>query len=288
MPAARTGTAADRTVKSAALEAALAAAQTGKPASSDAVLSYAEFVSPSGDSYVPVQIYVPAAAAAGARDADTIFGAVDDANGTRVVSFEEHASLTASKSDFFADKTLTLPAGKYQATIGLARDGQPLVVASGPIEVSTPAKDSAGTSRLILSNNIYEGPNAEPAKAPFAFGRLKIVPKGDLRFTNTEDLNYFVEINNPGIDPATNMPKILCQLDLTGEGTTTSAPLTEAPVMSLTGKPGPGHYAMTSSIPLGQVRPALTPGDYTLKMKIVDSISKQSYNLEQSFKITHP
>jgi GWxTD domain-containing protein len=287
-PAAGTGAAADRAVKSAALEAALVAAQTGRPASSEAVLSYAEFVSPSGDSYVPVQIYVPAAAAAGARDADTIFGAVDDTNGNRVASFEERASLTASKSDFFADKTLALPAGKYHATVGLARDGQPLVLASGPIEVSRPAKDSAGTSRLILSNNIYVGPNAEPAKAPFAFGRLKIVPKGDLRFTNTEDLNYFVEINNPGIDPATNMPKILCQLDLTGGGTTTSAPLTDAPVLSLTGKPGPGHYAMTSSIPLGQVRPALIPGDYTLKMKIVDSISKQSYDLEQSFKITHP
>jgi GWxTD domain-containing protein len=288
MPAAKTRAATDRAVKSAVLEAALVEAQTGKPASGDAALSYAEFVSPSGDSYVPVQIYVPAAAAAGARDADTIFGAVDDANGTRVASFEERASLTASKNDFFADKTLMLPAGKYHASVGLAKEGRPLVVASGPIEVSGPGKDSAGTSRLILSNNIYEGPNAEPAKAPFAFGKLKIVPKGDLRFNSSEDLHYFVEINNPGIDPATNMPKILYKLDLTGGGTTTSTPLDEAPVMSLSGKPGPGHYALTSSIPLGQVQPPLTPGDYTLKMKIVDSISKQSYNLEQTFKITHP
>ena len=30
----------------------------------------------------------------------------------------------------------------------------------------------------------------------------------------------------------------------------------------------------------------LPPGEYTLKMRILDTISKQSYNLEQKFKIT--
>ena len=275
-------------VRSPLLEAALAEAEAGKSPKGAAALSYAEFVSPSGDSYVPVQLYVPAAAGAGASGADTIFGAVDDASGNRVAAFEERASLTPSKRDFFVDKTLTLPAGRYTASLGLAHAGQPLLVTSGPIEVTSPASDAAGTSRLILSNNIYVESKAEPARAPFAFGHLKIVPKGDLRFSTAEDLNYFVEINNPGIDPATNLPKILYQLDLSGEGSVTRAPLAEAPVMSLSGVPGPGHYVLTSSIPLGQVKPALKPGDYTLKMKIVDSISKLSYNIQQSFTITAP
>jgi GWxTD domain-containing protein len=273
-------------VKSAALEAALGDAKRGRMSDRHAALSYAEFVSPLGDSYVPVQIYIPEAAGVGAQGADTIFGAVEDASGNRVTAFEEPATLTPSKSDFFVGKTLTLPAGRYTAALGLAKDGQPLLVTSGPIEVRGPARDAAGTSSLILSNNIYVASTAEPPRAPFAFGRLKIVPKGDLRFSSVDDLHYFVEINNPGVDSKTNMPRILCQLDLSGGGKTTTAPLDEAQVLSLTGKPGSGHYAVTSLIPLAQLRPALAPGDYVLKMKLVDSISKQSYDLEQSFKIT--
>jgi len=37
---------------------------------------------------------------------------------------------------------------------------------------------------------------------------------------------------------------------------------------------------------LAEVKPALKPGDYTLKMKIVDTVSKQSYTVEQSFKVS--
>ena len=56
--------------------------------------------------------------------------------------------------------------------------------------------------------------------------------------------------------------------------------------LPLTGSPGPGHFAIISAIPLAEVKPALKPGDYVLKMKIVDTVSKQSYTVEQSFKIS--
>ena len=36
----------------------------------------------------------------------------------------------------------------------------------------------------------------------------------------------------------------------------------------------------------GFIVPPLAPGDYTLKLKIVDTVAKQSYTLEQKFKIT--
>jgi len=274
-------------VKTAALEAALADAKAGKASNKGAAFSYAEFVSPSGDPFVPVSVYVPSSANIAADAADTIFGAVEDASGTRVTSFEEPAKLTASRTDFFVDKSLTLPPGKYTAIVGLAKAGQPVLVTSGPIEVTGPAKDAVGTSRLILSDNVYELGTAEPAKAAFAFGKLKVVPKGNLTFKNSDELNYFVEVNNPGIDTASNMPKLQYKLDLIGpDKKTISAPLTDAAALPLSGAPGPGHYAILSTIPLAEVKPALKPGDYTLKMKIVDTVSKQSYNVEQSFKVT--
>jgi GWxTD domain-containing protein len=275
-------------IKTPALEAALADAKAGKASNKGASFAYAEFVSPAGDPFVPVAVYVPSSANIAADAADTIFGAVEDASGTRVTTFEEPAKLTASRTDYFVDKSLTLQPGKYTAIVGLAKAGQPVLVTSGPIEVTGPSKETVGTSRLILSDNVYELGAAEPAKAPFAFGKLKIVPKGNLTFRNSDELNYFVEVNNPGIDAASNMPKLQFKLDLTGgpDKKTISAPLTDAAPLPLTGVPGPGHYAILSTIPLAEVKPALKPGDYTLKMKIIDTVSKQSYTVEQSFKVT--
>ena len=135
-----------------------------------------------------------------------------------------HATSSSTRS-------LTLQPGKYTAIVGLAKAGQPVLVTTGPIEVAGPSKEAVGTSRLILSDNVYELGTAEPAKAPFAFGKLKIVPKGNLTFKNSDELNYFVEVNNPGIDPATNLPKLQYKLDLTGgpDKKTISAPLRTLP-----------------------------------------------------------
>jgi GWxTD domain-containing protein len=283
-PAATTPTDA---LKTAALETAVTEAKGGKVATNVNAL-FAEFVSPSGESYIPLQIYVPAASGLGADAADTIFGVVEDANGKRIAVFEEPAKLTASKGDFFADRTVLVPGpGKYTAVVGLAKSGTPVAVTTVPIEATTPAADAVGVSKLILSDNIYELATAEPVKAPFAFGKLKIVPKGNLSFANSGELGYFVEVNNPGIDTASNMPKLQYKLDLVGpDKKTISAPLTDVQALPLSGSLGPGHYAIISTIPLGEMKPLLKPGAYTLKMKIVDTVTKQSYTVEQPFKIT--
>jgi hypothetical protein len=274
-------------VKTAAYAAAVADAKSGKSAGKGAVITSAEFVSPSGAYYAPVMLYIPKASGLTADAADTFFWAVDDANGKRVSAGEEPARLTATRGDFYADRTIEVPAaGKYAVTMGLGKGGAPVVVASSALDFNPVGKDASGTSRLILSDNIYELPEAAPEKAPFAFGKMKIVPKADGVFTNKDDLNYFVEINNPGIDTATNLPRLQMGIDLLAKGQTISRlPLSEANVGPLSGKPGPGHYALSDAIPLSKMSKPLPAGDYTFKMKIIDMVTKQSYTLEQSFKI---
>ncbi len=213
---------------------------------------------------------------------------VEDATGKRVLAFEDPAKLTASKTDFFADKSLNLVSGKYTAVVGLAKAGTPVVVAKTPIELNSLTRESTGTSRLILSDNVYELTDAAPVKTAFAFGKLKIVPKATMQFTNKDELNYFVEVHNPGLDTTTNLPKLQMKLDLIDSKgkTVAGAPLSDAQALPLSGAPGPGQYAIINGIPLNQMAKPLPAGDYTLKMKIVDTVSKQSYNLEQKFKIT--
>ncbi len=276
-------------MKTASYAAAVADAKSGKAAlSKGALLTSAEFVSPSGDYYAPVMLYIPKSAGLAAGAADTIFWAVDDASGKRLAAGEEAAKITATNGDFYADKSISVPAaGKYTVTMGLGKAGAPVVVVSNALDFNPIAKDASGTSRLILSDNIYELTEPASEKAPFAFGKLKVVPKADGTFTNKDDLNYFVEINNPGIDTATNLPKLQMGIDLISKGQTVSRlPLSEAAVGPLSGKPGPGHYALSDTIPLSKMSKPLPAGDYTMKMKIVDTVTKQSYTLEQSFKIT--
>lgn len=273
-------------VKTAAFSAAVDSAKSGKT-TNGVVITSAEFVSPSGDYYAPVMLYLPKSSGITADAADTFFYAVDDANGKRVAAGEEPVKLVATRGDFYVDRSINVPAaGKYTVTMGLGKAGAPVAVASSALDFNPIGKDASGTSKLILSDNIYELTEAAPEKAPFAFGKLKIVPKGDALFTNKDDLNYFVEINNPGIDTATNMPKLQMGIDLISKGQTVSRlPLSEAMVGPLSGKPGPGHYALSDAIPLSKMSKPLPAGDYTMKMKIVDTVTKQSYTLEQSFRI---
>ncbi len=289
-------------LKTPAFQAAVDQVKAGKnELAKGSAISYAEMVSPTGDYYVPLSLYIPKSAGLTTDAADTFFGVVEDANGTPVFAFEDPQKLsltpasarqaaatpTPEPHDLFMDKTLNLPTGKYNAIVGVAKAGQPLIVASKELDLTSVSKEATGTSKMVLSNEIYEKTEAAPVKSPFAFGKLKIVPKGDLVFGPKDELSYFVELHNPGIDATTNLPKMQAKLELSGGKLTKpiTAPLSDAPALPLSGTPGPGQYAIISSIPLGEMTKPLPPGDYVLKMRLIDTLTKQTYNLERSFKI---
>ena len=272
-------------LKTQALRDAIAAQKAGSSTLKKGGLVYAEFVAPSGDFYVPVGIIVPKGDGVSGDAYDTVFGQVEDAGGAVVASFEQATKPTVYKNGVFADRALTLPSGKYNAVVGLAKGGTPVVIGSKSFEVTSVAKDAVGTSKLIVTNDLVELGEPAPEKTGFAFGKTKVIPTAE--FSKSDNLIFFVEVHNPGIDPTTNAPKLQASLDFSGGKfkKPISRPLTEQPVAPLSGKPGPGQYAVIDSIPLGEIQ-NVAPGDYTLKMKIVDTVTKQSYTVEQSFKIT--
>jgi GWxTD domain-containing protein len=271
-------------IRTAALQAAIDAAKGAAP--SAAQVSYAEFVAPTGDYFVPIALTVPKSANLGPDKVDTFFGEVRDANGTKVTAFEEKAKPVEAKGSWFVDKTLDLPTGKYTAVVGVASAGQPVLVGSTPIETTVLAKDTVGVSKLILWTDILTLAEAAPVKAPYAFGRYQIVPNATRTFGNKDELGYFLEVNNPGIDITTNAPKLQSSIELQLDGKTISrAPLSEAQAVPLAGALGPGHYAIISSIQLSLMTKPLAAGDYTMKMKVLDTVTKQSYNVQETFKI---
>lgn len=252
-------------------------------------VTYGEYVTPQGEYYVPVELYVPKVANLDPNADLTFFGAIED-NGAPIAVFEEPAKLAVSKDDLYLDKSLMLPAGKHKGVFGIAANGKPISMVSTEMNLAGSIdKDATGISSLILSNNVYPLPTAQKPTDPFAFGGIKVVPKGDRTFHPSDELWYFFELRNPGLNEQ-NVPSIQLKLEMTGtaidptgktKGKQVEMTKPPFPVDAQELKGVPGHFGVGSSIPLATI----APGDYTLKVKVTDQVKKTSYNLSEDFKI---
>lgn len=272
-------------IKSDALRGAIDTARAAKATSDKLFLSYGEFVTPEGESFVPVQLYAPKSAELTAGASMTFFGAVEKAEGgQRVVEIEEPVTLNASGDAVFYARSLKVPPGNYVGTFGLASDGKVISVVSKPMMLQALDQTAPAISGLMLSNNVYALSAAQQPTDPFAFGGIKVVPKGDLTFRPSDELWYFIEVRNPGTDATTTQPKMSTKVAVTGkasDGTLVdrSAPAEVATVQPLKGVPG--HYAIGEAIPLATFK----PGSYTITIKVKDIALGKSYDLAEAFRI---
>jgi len=268
-----------------ALRTAVTAARTAAKPSDTLYLTTGEFITPEGDHFVPVQVWAPKSAGLAAGSEVTFFGAVETEDGSQqVVTFEEPVTLTASNDDVFYARSLTLQPGKYRATFGLARAGQPVSVVSRPLVVTGLNKDEPGVSPLLISSHIYPLTEAQRPTDPFAFGGLKVVPRGNATFRQADELWYFIEVRNPGKDATTNLPSLTLTVSIDGtnkEGKKVKMRGASAPIDAQEMKGVPGHYSVGQAMPLSTFK----PGDYTMKVKLVDTVLNKTYEVQESFKV---
>jgi GWxTD domain-containing protein len=247
-------------------------------------LSTSEGITPDGEHFVPVQLWVPKSAGLAAGSEVTFFGTVENEGGTRVASFEEPVTLTASNDDAYYARSLDLEPGKYRATFGFAREGKPVSVVSKPLVVTGLEKDAPGVSNLLLATHIYPLTEAQRPTDPFSYGGLRVVPRADATFRKADELWYFVELRNPGKDATTSQPKLTMAVSVTGKTTEGRnvkmlGPSSEVPAQELKGVPG--HYGIGQAMPLATFK----PGEYKLTMKLTDVVSNKTYELSEPFRI---
>ena len=276
-PAATTG------LKSEELRKAIDAARAAKAAPDALFLSYGEFITPAGESYVPVQLYARKSVGLTAGPV-TFFGAVDKDDGSRVVDFEEPATLIASHDDVFYARSLSLPPGSYVGTFGLARDGKVISAVSSPMTVQALDQTAPAVSGLMLSNNV--GALGDPTRAtdPFIFGGIRVVPKGDRTFRPADDLWYFLALRNPGLDAETNQPRMSLKLSVTGKTDDGIEVDRGAPASITTVQPvrgAAGHYVIGEPLPLSTFK----PGNYAISIRVKDMALDKAYDLKETFRI---
>ncbi len=251
---------------------------------SNVYVSYGEYVTSEGEYFVPVQLFMPKNDAVASNQPMSFFGVIENAAGEIVQVFEEPITVAESKADVYVDRSLKLQPGEYRGTFGLAVANKPVTAASTKMTLAGIDVAKPSISPLLLSNNIYPLTSPQLPTDPFAFGGIKVVPKGDRTFATTDELWYFFELRTPGLDPATNQPKIQIGIDVSGktaDGKTKKMrnPLMEMPAQELKGVPG--HYAVGSAIPLA----TFPAGDYTIELKVLDTVTKQTWTLKEAFKV---
>lgn len=253
------------------------------PGATDLHVTWGQFITPSGTVFVPVQLYVPEGSDLPREGDVTFFGVVENEGGEVVAVYEEPLSLIESKGDAFVDKSLMLEPGSYSSVFGLAVDGAPVAMKRTAMEIRGPAMDQASVSEIILSNNVYPLAEAQTPTDPYAFGGLKVVPKGDRSFSTNDDIWYVIAVRNPGLTDE-GAPNLQIKLDVTGETNAGQPVRMSAPTMPASVSPvrdTEGHYVVGSSFPAG----AFKPGSYLLKARLLDSVTKKSWNLEAPFTV---
>jgi len=156
------------TIKTESLRGAIAEFKAAKanPFKGGAI-TFTELVTPSGDAYIPVQLYIPKSAGLTAESVTTFFGIIEDAAGASVLMFEEPATLSTSAGNLYFDKSIKLEPGSYKATLGLSgADGKPVVMSTSAMEVKDFNKDSVGVSRMVISGDVHETEKAAVPGSP--------------------------------------------------------------------------------------------------------------------------
>lgn len=257
----------------------------GKTSEGPALVTWGQFVTPDGDGFQPVSLYVPAASGIAPGSKVTFFGAVENAEGQLVEVHEETTTLAESRKDAYVDTSLKLQPGTYKGTFGIADEsGKVLSIARTEMKVDRIDPAEPGISELILSNNAYKLGEAQDITDPFAFGGLKVVPKADGSFAADDEIWYFFELRNPGVDPTAAQPKMQVKINIEGKTAqdkpvNMNFPIQEFPTFELKGVKN--HFAL----PLTFSAKDFKPGRYTVKIRVIDSVLKKTYQSEKQFEI---
>jgi GWxTD domain-containing protein len=213
-----------------------------------------------------------------------IFGKITHVSGRRAGLFEDPVvtratpqELTEAKERKSAyQKAVALQPGRYRVDV-IVRD-----VASGATGVrhigfEVPKYDSAklSTSTLILASKL-QGLGDQPAVGMFTIGNVKVIPNVSGSYHRGSPVGIYMQIYNAGIDQTTLRPSVDVEYALMKDG----KEIFKQPE-DWRGNSDSGQRLTLARL-LDSSR--LSPGDYSIEVRVRDRVSGQS--LSQTAKFT--
>ncbi len=174
-------------------------------------------------------------------------------------------------------KAIPLVPGLYRLDIAIKDVNNPDHIGyyGRGIDVPTYHDEKLGASSLILADEMHAVSSREIGNGSFIIGgefvrpRVSANPSVPVKFHRSQDLNFWLQFYNLGIDEATKSNSAMVTFQITD--TATGTVLLEKQVDSKELGAHSDELTVEKSLPIG----GLPPGKYKVTVKINDAISKQ-------------
>ena len=218
-----------------------------------------------------------------------LYGRITSISG-RVVNYFEDVVQVSVPSDLLSkaiegasiyQKAVPLPPGMYRLNV-VAKDIVGSNMTSYPMALNVPhfEDERLASSSLILADVIEKVPTRSIGSGQFVIGDTKIRPRLGDTFERNEKLGIYMQCYNFGPDEKTNKPSGSIEYEITKTGS-------DKPVLNYTEDVTQIPGASAQQITVEKILPlqSLDPGQYTLKMKVVDKNRNQTLTPTANFTV---
>ena len=218
-----------------------------------------------------------------------IFARITNLAGRVVNTFEDVVSVDVSaellgkaiQGASIYQKAIPLPPGMYRLNV-VCKDVVGGNMTTYPMALNVPHFDEEklASSSLILADLIEKVPTKSIGTGQFVIGDTKVRPRLNDTFERNEKLGIYAQLYNFGPDEKTKKPNGSIQYEIMKNGV-------EKPVLDYTEELGKIPGASAQQVTIEKLLPLMTlePGQYTLRMRVVDKNRDQTLTPTASFTV---
>src|SRR5262245_37495755 len=186
-----------------------------------------------------------------------------------------------SKRSSIYQKSIPIAPGMYRLNI-VVRDVVGGNMNNYELALNVPRfdPDKLATSTLVLADLIEEVPTRSIGTGQFVIGKNKVRPRITGAFKRDEKMGIYLKAYNFTTDEKTHKPSGVVDYEVVKNGTNEKIFEFSEPIDSIAGASG-SQVTIAKLLPLK----SLQPGQYTLKMKLTDSLQNQTLTPSASFTI---
>ena len=191
----------------------------------------------------------------------------------------EMLQQAANGSEIY-QKTIPLKPGRYRLNIA-AKDvvGGNETTYEMALDVPHLEDDTLSASSLILADLIEKVPTKSLGTGQFVIGTSKVRPKMDATFKRDQKLGIYLQLYNFEADEKTHKPEGTVEYEIVKNGSNEKA--FEYSEALTANEGGASQLTIEKRLPLTTFQ----PGDYTLKIKVLDKLRNQTLNETAPFKV---
>jgi hypothetical protein len=224
-----------------------------------------------------------------AKSTVNIFGRVTSVAGRVINTFEDPVTIEvpadllgkAIEGASIYQKAIPLAPGMYRLNV-VCKDIVGGNMTTSPMALNVPhfEEETLASSSLILADLIERVPTSSIGTGQFVIGDTKVRPRLNETFNRNEKLGIYTQFYNFAPDEKSKKPNGSIQYEIVKNGS-------DKPLLDYTEKVTDIPGASAAQVTVEKLLPlqSLEPGQYTLKMKVVDHNNNQVLTPTASFTV---